>query len=93
MAFIEDLKKRPIAEQTAKANAQHYEVSTPFIMSTLGPRAKYSSCLFEEGEEEGSIGKNRGMSVAEAEERMMERYCVKADMRDGLEVLDLGCGA
>lgn len=92
MAFIEDLRTRPIAEQTAKANAQHYEVSTSFILSTLGPRAKYSSCLFEEGVEEGTIGKDRGMSIAEAENRMMERYCIKAKMRDGLDVLDLGCG-
>ena len=92
MAFIEDLKTRPIAEQPAKPNAQHYEVSTPFIMSTVGPRAKYSSCLFEEGKEEGTVGKDRGMSIQEAEDRMLERYCVKAKMRDGLDVLDLGCG-
>ncbi|EJD02755.1 S-adenosyl-L-methionine-dependent methyltransferase [Fomitiporia mediterranea MF3/22] len=82
-AFVEDLCKRPaIAEQTDRANAQHYEVSTKFILSCLGPRAKYSSCLYPTGKE----------SLAEAEELILASYSDKARLKDGQDVLDLGCG-
>jgi cyclopropane fatty-acyl-phospholipid synthase-like methyltransferase len=30
--------------------------------------------------------------LAQAEEYMLESYCEKAKLRDGQEVLDLGCG-
>lgn len=58
------------------------QVSTDFILSTLGPYGKYSSCLYPTGKE----------SLAEAETLMLESYCVKAQLRDGLDILDLGCG-
>jgi cyclopropane fatty-acyl-phospholipid synthase-like methyltransferase len=103
MRFIEDVRGRvQIAELTEKANEQHYEVpflffffrsdlsylcrprkvSTKFILSTLGPYAKYSSCLYPTGKE----------TLAEAEILMLESYCRKAQMEDGQDVLDLGCG-
>lgn len=59
------------------------QVSTEFILSTLGPYGKYSSCLYPTGKE----------SLAEAEKLMLESYCIKAQLRDGLDILDLGCGA
>ena len=37
----------PIATDTADANAQHYEVPTEFFRLCLGPRLKYSSCLYD----------------------------------------------
>ncbi len=40
-----------IAIETAKANDQHYEVDTDFMLSCLGKRAKYSCCLYETGKE------------------------------------------
>lgn len=58
------------------------QVPTKFILSTLGPYAKYSSCLYPTGKE----------SLAQAETLMLESYCEKARLRDGQEVLDLGCG-
>ncbi|KAJ7451795.1 S-adenosyl-L-methionine-dependent methyltransferase [Mycena galericulata] len=83
MKWIEDVRARvQIAELTEKANEQHYEVSTQFILSTLGPYAKYSSCLYPTGKE----------TLAEAEILMLESYCQKAQLQDGQEVLDLGCG-
>ncbi|EKM80592.1 hypothetical protein AGABI1DRAFT_70994 [Agaricus bisporus var. burnettii JB137-S8] len=83
MQWIEDVKARAvIADVPAKANEQHYEVSTKFMLSTLGPHAKYSSCLYPTGNE----------TLAEAEECMLESYCWKAQLRDGMEILDLGCG-
>ena len=41
------------------------------------------SCLYPTGKE----------SLEEAETLMLENYCVKAQMKDGQDVLDLGCGA
>ncbi|KAF7315968.1 S-adenosyl-L-methionine-dependent methyltransferase [Mycena indigotica] len=83
MKWIEDVRSREaIAELTEKANEQHYEVPTKFILSTLGPCAKYSSCLYPTGKE----------TLAEAEILMLESYCQKAQLQDGQDVLDLGCG-
>jgi cyclopropane-fatty-acyl-phospholipid synthase len=28
----------------------------------------------------------------EAEEKMMELYCIRAELEDGMKLLDLGCG-
>ncbi|KAJ6594373.1 S-adenosyl-L-methionine-dependent methyltransferase [Mycena capillaripes] len=83
MKWIEDVRARvQIAELTEKANEQHYEVPTKFILTTLGPYAKYSSCLYPTGKE----------TLAEAEVLMLESYCQKAQLKDGQDVLDLGCG-
>jgi len=57
-------------------------VSTQFILSCLGPYAKYSSCLYPTGKE----------TLEEAEILMLESYCEKAQLKDGLDILDLGCG-
>jgi len=63
-------------------NAVYCQVSTNFMLSTLGPRAKYSCCLYPTGKE----------SLAQAEDYMLESYCEKAQLVDGQDVLDLGCG-
>ncbi|KAG8809376.1 hypothetical protein FRC17_003474 [Serendipita sp. 399] len=83
MQWIETIRKRStIADATEKANEQHYEVPTEFILSCLGPRAKYSSALYPTGTE----------TLGEAEVCMLESYCVKAQLADGMEILDCGCG-
>jgi hypothetical protein len=58
-------------------------VSTDFLLSCLGPRAKYSCALYPTGKE----------NLEEAEVLMMESYCQKARLEDGMDILDLGCGA
>lgn len=81
--WIEDVRTRSsIADATQTANEQHYEVSTKFILSCLGPYAKYSSCLYPTGHE----------TLEQAEILMLESYCEKAQLVDGMDVLDLGCG-
>ncbi|EGN99927.1 hypothetical protein SERLA73DRAFT_106822 [Serpula lacrymans var. lacrymans S7.3] len=83
MKWIADARSRShIADSTQVANDQHYEVSTKFILSCLGPYAKYSSCLYPTGTE----------TLEEAEVLMLESYCSKAQLMDGLDILDLGCG-
>ena len=60
-AFVRDMENRPIAVSTAEANAQHYEVPSAFFRLVLGPRLKYSSCLYATPD----------ATLAEAEERAL----------------------
>lgn len=78
--YIDKLKKQPIAVSTDTANTQHYEVGTGVLAACLGPRMKYSCCLYPTGKE----------TLAQAEEAMLEEYIVKADLKDGMKILDLG---
>ncbi|KAG6050877.1 hypothetical protein E4U17_006347 [Claviceps sp. LM77 group G4] len=82
MAFIERLRTRPMAIATDVANKQHYEVGTGVLGACLGPRMKYSSCLYPRGNE----------TLAEAEVAMLRTYIDRAELKDGMDILDLGCG-
>ena len=81
-AYVADLSRRPLAEQTAAANTQHYEVPTEFYRLCLGPRLKYSGCLYPTGRE----------TLAAAEEKMLELYVERGRLADGQNILELGCG-
>jgi len=81
-AFVELLRSSPIAEQVEKANEQHYEVQAEFFRLVLGPRLKYSSCLWPDGV----------ATLAGAEEAMLALTCERARVEDGMTLLDLGCG-
>lgn len=80
MGYIERLRSRPIAIETDAANKQHYEVGTGVLVESLGPRMKYSCCLYPTGRE----------SLAQAEVAMLKSYIEKADLKDGMAILDLG---
>jgi len=80
--FVEQLRRSPVAIHTDAANVQHYEVPTEFFRQVLGPRLKYSCCYWP----------RRHMTLAEAEDAMLERFCQRAEIRDGMDVLELGCG-
>ncbi|TLD24976.1 hypothetical protein PspLS_05777 [Pyricularia sp. CBS 133598] len=82
MRYIELLRTRPIAVETAAANSQHYEVGTGVLAACLGPRMKYSACLYPKG----------GETLAQAEVAMLRTYLEKAQLKDGMDILDLGCG-
>ena len=81
-AYVADLKTRPLAEQTAAANEQHYEVPTPFYQFCLGRRLKYSGCLYPTGRE----------TLDEAEEKLLALFAERAQLADGQTILELGCG-
>ena len=81
-AFIANLKSSPIAIKTAAANEQHYEVPTDFFKLVLGPRMKYSSGYWP----------REDTTFEESEEAMLALTCERAELRDGLDVLELGCG-
>ncbi|MYB39513.1 MAG: class I SAM-dependent methyltransferase [Gammaproteobacteria bacterium] len=80
--ILRQLERGAIAEHTATANAQHYDMPPGFFGQVLGPRLKYSACLWPAGT----------TTLAQAEERMLELYAERAGLTDGMRVLDLGCG-
>lgn len=80
MDYVARLRTLPMAIETDAANAQHYEVGAGVLEGCLGPRMKYSCCLYEKG----------GETLAQAEVAMLKSYMVKADLRDGMRILDLG---
>jgi cyclopropane-fatty-acyl-phospholipid synthase len=80
--FADAMAHRPIAEHTDAANTQHYEVPSAFFQEVLGPRLKYSCCLYDNGV----------TTLADAEIRALSETCAHADLRDGQTILELGCG-
>jgi cyclopropane-fatty-acyl-phospholipid synthase len=81
-AFLETLRRGPIAPLPEKANEQHYELPPEFFGFVLGPRRKYSCCYFAD----------RETSLTEAEEAALAITCERAQLADGQQVLELGCG-
>jgi cyclopropane-fatty-acyl-phospholipid synthase len=81
-ALIEELRASPLAIHTEAANTQHYEVPAEFFRLCLGRNLKYSGCYYAEGVH----------TLDEAEERMLALYCERAELADGQDILELGCG-
>jgi cyclopropane-fatty-acyl-phospholipid synthase len=81
-AFAREMAERAIAEHADAANSQHYELPAEFFRICLGPRLKYSCCLYPTGAE----------TLAEAENAALAETCVHAGLSDGQSVLELGCG-
>ena len=82
MNLIAELKDSPIAVNTPDANAQHYEVPTKFYQYCLGKHLKYSCGYWKEGVTE--------LDTSEAD--MLELTCNRAELKNGQDVLELGCG-
>lgn len=80
--LIADLKNSPIAVNTADANEQHYEVPTQFYQYCLGKHLKYSSGLWNAGVTE----------IDQSEKDMLELTCERAELKNGQDVIELGCG-
>jgi cyclopropane-fatty-acyl-phospholipid synthase len=80
--FATEMSERPVAEHADAANRQHYEVPSAFFEKVLGPRLKYSCCLYED----------QFSTLGEAEEHALAETCAHADLRNGQDVLELGCG-
>jgi len=72
----------PVAVNTQDANEQHYEVPPRFFELVLGPHLKYSSGFFEPGTSE----------LGRAEAAMLALTCERAQLVDGQDILELGCG-
>lgn len=82
MRIIEELKNSPIAIETGAANEQHYEVPTAFFQYVMGKHMKYSSCYWD----------NTTKNLSDAETLALEKTCAHAELKNGMRILELGCG-
>ncbi|CAB9515516.1 Probable (S)-tetrahydroprotoberberine N-methyltransferase 2 [Seminavis robusta] len=80
--IIQELHSMPIAIETKAANEQHYEVPAKFYDLCLGPAKKYSSGLWP----------TPNTTFPESEIHMLDLYCERAGVKDGMKIVDLGCG-
>ena len=80
--FIAGMRRSPIAIKTDKANEQHYEVPPAFFEQVLGKHLKYSGCYWPDGVE----------NLNQAEASMLDLTCRRADLHNGMDILELGCG-
>jgi cyclopropane-fatty-acyl-phospholipid synthase len=80
--FLRSLRESAIAIETDKANEQHYALPPEFFQLVLGKRLKYSSGYWPLGVH----------NLDRAEEAMLSLYADRAQIEDGMDLLDLGCG-
>ncbi len=81
-AFAQEMKNAPIAFSPDMANDQHYELPAAFFQQVLGKNRKYSCALWKSG-----VG-----SLDRAEEDMLALTVDRAQLADGMDILELGCG-
>jgi cyclopropane-fatty-acyl-phospholipid synthase len=100
MEIVKELHEMPIAINTKEANEQHYEVPAKFYTLCLGPNKKYSSGYWETLDKCTRLGrvKENGKwlgyydSLDRSEEAMLDLYCERAGIVNGMKIVDLGCG-
>ncbi|MDX1516394.1 MAG: cyclopropane-fatty-acyl-phospholipid synthase family protein [Woeseiaceae bacterium] len=80
--FVERMCESPVALVPHLANEQHYEVPAEFFEQVLGAHRKYSCCYWED----------ENATLDDAEAAALGQTVLRADIRDGDRVLDLGCG-
>ena len=81
-AFAEAMRAYPIALHPEDANAQHYELPPAFFGHVLGARRKYSCCYYPDPH----------TTLDQAEDYALAATAAHALLRDGQDVLELGCG-
>ena len=75
------MNNSPVAIETDLANDQHYCLPTDFFELVLGKNLKYSCCHWDEAS-----------NLDEAEDEMLEITIARANIQDGMDILELGCG-
>lgn len=80
--FLETMKNFPVAIHTEDANRQHYELPPHFFELSLGPQRKYSCCLYPD----------KNTTLEQAETHALSETVRHADIKDGMNILELGCG-
>lgn len=80
--FAHGMTAFPIAEATAEANEQHYEIPARFFELILGARRKYSCGYYA----------NANTTLDEAEAAALALSAEHAAVADGQDILELGCG-
>ncbi|NTJ43081.1 class I SAM-dependent methyltransferase [Agrobacterium larrymoorei] len=82
LAFARDMATYPVATHTDEANRQHYEVPAEFFSLVLGPQRKYSCCYYP----------SATTTLADAETAALAETVKHADIYNGMDILELGCG-
>jgi cyclopropane-fatty-acyl-phospholipid synthase len=82
VVLAEEMRRGPLAIATQTANEQHYELPPAFFLAVLGSHLKYSGCYWPQGTS----------TLDEAEAAALRLACSRAEIADGMTVLDLGCG-
>jgi cyclopropane-fatty-acyl-phospholipid synthase len=80
--FVAMMNESPIALVPDVANEQHYEVPAEFFAHVMGDNLKYSCCYWP----------NNVSNLSEAEVAALELTVRRAGIKDGMKILDLGCG-
>ena len=80
--FVREMDRFPVALHVGQANRQHYELPADFFALALGPARKYSCCLYRPAKRR--LPKPRLLALEATVER--------ADLKDGQQILELGCG-
>ncbi|MBW8881272.1 MAG: class I SAM-dependent methyltransferase [Asticcacaulis sp.] len=80
--FVQAMGDYPIAAHAEAANDQHYELPPEFFAHVLGPRRKYSCCLYLSDD----------TTLEQAEVHALRETCRHAGLTDGQTILELGCG-
>jgi cyclopropane-fatty-acyl-phospholipid synthase len=80
--FVEMMNGSPIALVPDIANEQHYEVPAEFFVEVMGDYLKYSCGYWPSGAE----------TLSESEAAALRLTVQRAGIKDGMQVLDLGCG-
>lgn len=77
-ALVFNLQDKKGAQRVAR---EHYDLGNDFFQAMLDPAMQYSCGYFE-----GTS------SLAEAQEKKLDLICRKLGLREGMRLLDIGCG-
>ena len=80
--LLQQLQQAETTVAVDEANRQHYEVTSEFFQRVLGTRLKYSCCRWDEPTDD----------LEAAERASLDETCRRAELQDGMRVLELGCG-
>lgn len=80
--LLTELREAPVTVHTDEANEQHYEVPAGLYQLMLGRNLKYSCAYWPDGV----------TTLDQAEDAMLRLTCERAELVDGQDVLELGCG-
>ncbi|TFG03772.1 MAG: class I SAM-dependent methyltransferase [Promethearchaeota archaeon] len=87
-SFIAKMNNSPISINTDKANEQHYELPPAFFELVLGKHLKYSCGIWHTPMKRSKLLKHLNKS----EEDMLDLTFEHANIIDGHNILELGCG-
>jgi cyclopropane-fatty-acyl-phospholipid synthase len=80
--FADELRYGPLVVEGDSTVRQPFEVPTAFFQAVLGKRLKYSCGYWPDGK----------TTLDDSEDLMLALTCERAQIADGMDILELGCG-